>query len=163
MKKFINLILCFFILIPLSMAGGGDASTLTYFKPDARSYLTSVQKLLINDVQWRSYDNLSLSTATYNASTETVYITADLVDTNDNLLRAFTSSVGTVSFTTAGTGSGGATLTTATLVLTGGSVGFGLTLTGTWSIGNTITVSFPGISLGGLSASSSTRILTFSE
>lgn len=163
MKKFINLFLCFFVLIPLSMAGGGDASTLTYFNPDARSYLTSVQKLLINDVQWRSYSNLELSTATYNASTETVYITADLVDSDDDLLRAFTSSVGTVSFTTAGSGSGGATLTTSTLILSGGSVGFGLTLTGAWSIGNTITVSFPSISLGGLSAVTATRVLTFSE
>lgn len=163
MKKFMNLLFCFFMILPLTLAGGGDASTLTYFQPDAREYLTSVQKLLINDVQWRSYDNLSLSTATYNASTETVYISADLVDTNDDLLRAFTSSVGTVSFTTAGSGSGGVTLTTSTLVLSGGSVGFGLTLTGTWSIGNTITVSFPSISLGGLTAVTASRILTFSE
>lgn len=162
MKKFIGLMLMTIVLSNFIHAvGAKDLSGLT---PRVRTYLKSVQKGMEGDSQWKSIANISLSTATYNATTLAVSFPVYVVDDNDIKMEWFNDTVSTFSVTNSGslTVKGG-TISSSSAVFNGGSSGLTLTLTGTWAIGDYLTVTLPAMSYGVLSASGATQILTFTE
>lgn len=120
---------------------------------------------MMGESAWKSNANVSLSTATYNATTTTLYYNIKLIDDDSNKMYWFNDAISGWSVSSSATATiAGPTLTTTTLNFNAGSAGVGITLTGTWSIGNTITLSAPAISTGVLSVSTAaTQLLTFTE
>lgn len=159
MKK----ILLFLMLVPLVAAGGKSAKDFMNMTPDFREYLVSVESGLINDEEWRSLDVSTTSTAAFSSPT-TYYLTFDLVDDQNRRMQWFNGSVSAFTVSTSVAGVFSAALTTDIIDFNAGRGAAGVTLTGSVSIGSTVTVSAPTFTQGVATVSTTaSRVLTFSE
>jgi len=159
MKK----ILLFLMMVPLVAAGGKSAKDFMNMTPDFREYLVSVESGLINDEEWRSLDVSTTSTAAFSSPT-TYYLTFDLVDDQNRRMQWFNGSVSAFTVSTSVAGVFSAALTTDIIDFNAGRGAAGVTLTGSVSIGSTVTVSAPTFTQGVATVSTTaSRVLTFSE
>ena len=145
-------------------AGGGDSTTLGYLQPDFRQYLKAQEEAMILDFNYVSLANIELATASY-TGTSVYYISWPLMSSTSSVHRWFTrTSVGTFACATiGGTGNNEVSIVDATPLATAGSFAISLNVTGTHSIGDMIYVTAPAFSIGSLTATSKTLILTFTE
>lgn len=152
-----------FILCTTALFARNGAYNLRDVGPDTRNYLVSVENGLLGETAWRSYSATNLSTSDY-TGTNTYYTIVDLVDADNQKMRWLTQSVAGFSVSTGGTaGTFEAALSSSTLSFTAGSAVATLTLTGAFSIGSTVTVSFPALSFGAVSSVTGSKVLTFNE
>lgn len=162
-----NLFLCvWFFVATLSVhAGGLAAKDLTGTNVQTRDYLKSVEIGMQGDAAWRSYSAIPLSTAVYNATTQVISFPVQLVGPYNERMQWFNDNVTSFTATQSITAStGGATISDSSPDFYAGSTGITITVTGNeWSIGDTITVSFPALSDGVLDAATSSQILTFTQ
>lgn len=159
MKK----ILILLMLVPLALAGGKSAKDFTSLTPDFREYLVSIESGLVNDEKWRSWSSTSVATSNYTSPT-TYYLTFDLVDDQNRRMQWFSGSVSSFTVSTSVAGVFAAALTTDIIDFKAGRGAAGVTLTGSVSIGSTVTVSAPTFTQGVATVSTTgSRILTFTE
>lgn len=161
MKKFISLFIFLACISFVDAVGAKDLSGIDY---SLKSYLQSLEKGMNGESAYKSYANISLSTATYNATTLSYSFPVNIVDDLNNNMQWFNDEVSTFSVTQSGNATlQGGTLSTGTAQFNSGSSGLTVTLTGTFSIGDYLTVTLPAISSGVISAVTATQILTFTE
>jgi hypothetical protein len=162
MNKLFNFII--FLLISFSsFAVDKGLSDLRNLDPDTRFYLNSVQNGILGETIWKSYTASSLSTADY-SGTNTYYMRVNLVDADNKDMLWLDQSVASFTVSTGGTtGDHLATLSSGTLSFVDGSATATLTLTGAFSIGSTVTLSFPLLNVGAISSTVGNRVLTFTE
>ena len=162
MKRILSLIL-FCTVFGSSFAAGNPAKDLSGEIPDLRIYLQSIENALLGETTWKSYTATNLATSDY-TGTNSYYFRVDLVDADNKPCRWFNQSVAAFSVSTGGTtGTFDAGLSSTTLTFVAGSAPATLTLTGAFSIGSTVTLSFPALSFGAVSAVTATKVLTFNE
>lgn len=143
------------------------AMSLTGQDYNLRVYLDSVQKALQGETAWSSIAATEAATSSYTTTT-TIYQLIKLVDDDARPMYWFNdtisgfSVVATVSSSTAASSTAGATIGTDTLTFNAGSAAASIVLTGTWSIGDSIALSAPALSIGiGDVSLSSQAVLTF--
>jgi len=160
-----NIILLVFVaLFSVFLQAENRADSLTSASPELRQYLSSIEKGMQGDALWRSYSSIELSTATINATTTTLYFPVQLVDSSNNLMQWFNDTVTPFSVAQSiSTSVGQAVLPASSKAFYAGSAGLSVTITGTWAIGDYITVTIPALSDGCLDAVTATQILTFTE
>lgn len=162
MKRIFNL-LTYLLIVSMSYAVQ-PAAKLQGVDMSTRIYLQSVENGMMGESAWKSNSNAELSTSSY-TTTSTLYYPVKLVDDDEHNMYWFNDTLSGWSVSSSATATvAGPTLTTSTLNFVAGSAGVGIILTGTWSIGDTITLSAPAISTGVLSVSTAAvQILTFTE
>lgn len=162
MNKFLT-ILIFAMLNCATFAVDKGLSDLRNLDTDTRVYLKSVENGILGETVWKSYSATQLSTADY-TGTNTYYMRVNLVDADNKPMLWFNQSVASFSVSTGGTtGDHLAALSSSTLSFVDGSATATLTLTGAFSIGSTVTVSFPLLDVGAVSSAIGSRVLTFTE
>jgi len=159
-----NLLLAFIFSLACSVCFGMGARDLTGENYSLRYYLQSVEGGMRGEAQYQSNSNMELSTATYSGTTSKIYVPVKIVDDSGLIQQWFSDSVSNFSVSqTIDSTVGQVVLDSSTINFNSGSAGITLTITGTWSIGDSATVSFPALSGGVLSAATSSQILTFTE
>ena len=143
------------------------AMRLTGQDYNLRVYLDSVQKALQGETVWGSITATEAATSSYTTTT-TIYQLIRLVDDDARPMYWFNdtisgfSVVATVSSSTAASSTAGATIGTDTLTFKAGSAAASIVLTGTWSIGDSVALSAPALSIGiGDVSLKSQAVLTF--
>lgn len=150
MKKFTAFLITF-ALACVSLHAIQPAMQLTGQDYNLRVYLDSVQKALQGESAWSSITAVQAATSDYTTTT-VIYPVIKLVDDDGRPMYWFNDTISgfskaqSVSGTTAATGTAGATLSTGTLTFVAGSASAMITLTGDWSIGDTVTLSAPALS-----------------
>ena len=165
MKKILSFILCV-LMVPAVLAMQ-PAMDLTGQDVNLRIYLDSVQKALAGKAVWNSIAATESATSAY-ATTTTIYPLVRLVDDNERPMYWLNDTISgfsvaqSVGGTTVATGVAGATIGTDTLKFVAGSAASSIVLTGAWSIGDTVTLSAPALSIGiGTVSLKSQVVLTF--
>lgn len=166
MIKFLKLFIVL-ILVTSSSFCNQRARNLLSLDPSVRTYLESVQNALQGETVWNSITATEAATSSYTTTT-TIYQLIKLVDDDAKPMYWFNdtisgfSVVATVSSSTAISSTAGATIGTDTLSFNAGSAAASIVLTGTWSIGDSIALSAPALSIGiGDVSLSSQAVLTF--
>lgn len=165
MKKVLSFILC--LLMVITVQALQPAMSLTGQDYNLKVYLDSVQKALQGETVWNSITATEAATSSYTTTT-TMYQLIRLVDDDARPMYWFNdtvsgfSVVATVSSSTAASSTAGATIGTDTLTFYAGSAPATITLTGTWSVGDSVALSAPALSIGiGTVSLKSQAILTF--
>ena len=165
MKKVLSFILC--VLMVPAVFAMQPALNLTGQDYNLRVYLDSVQKALAGKTVWSSITATEAATSSY-ATTTTIYPMIKLVDDNERQMYWFNdtisgfSVVATVSSSTAASSTAGATIGTDTLKFVAGSAAASIVLTGTWSVGDSVALSAPALSIGiGTVSLKSQNVVTF--
>lgn len=150
-----------FLLVCSAVQANQAAKYLFGESPELREYLQALESGLNGEAQWYSVPTEQLSTASY-VTTATIAIPVRLIDDQGKKMYWFNESVSGFSVSDTGA-SGTATLGSSTLLLDGGVAGMVVILSGTWSVGDSVTVSFPAISRGVLNSVTASAVLTFTE
>lgn len=150
MKKFTAFLITF-ALACVSLHAIQPAMQLTGQDWNLRVYLDSVEKGLQGESAWSSITKVEAATSDYTTTT-VIYPVIKLVDDDGRAMFWFNDTITSFSIaqsvggTTVATGTAGATLSTGTLTFVAGSAAAMITLTGDWSIGDTVTLSAPALS-----------------
>lgn len=159
--RFLLFSILLILFMPTTVQAGSGGANRLFMNESNREYFISVESALLNDVSYKSITTSSLATSDY-TSTDTWPVNIKLIDSNSAIMRCLTTSVTGFSVATAGTtNTAVVTMSSTTIDFVGGAAKATVLSTGPWVVGSYFTLTLPAIVFGGITASSSTAITSF--